>query len=324
MRERKQIIIAKATSGLGNRILAACTAILYAEIVGAQVYLDWTEGNYSDIGDNAFEKFFECISPAYISELPPDIFGSTSVYPVVWQGRLNTSFGNLATELSACDTDLSFDITQDTLKEDVLVFCAYTHKIHKMRHLFKGDYSFLNKLNNSQVLRLLLERFFVLRNPVKDLVETYSREKFSASTIGVHIRYTDMKISVEDIIKNVKKIVGKDIHRKIFLATDSQDIIRRFKITFPGTIVAPKWFPEEGGRLHLKDHYDKFQIGVEALRDLYLLAECNYLVYSSRSSFGRIASLVSKAPPKNIYDIERPSLVVRIKNKVKSKLKRLF
>lgn len=324
MSESKQIIISKGTSGLGNRILASCTAILYAEIVGAQVYIDWTEGNYSDRGINSFHQFFECLSPAFIAELPSEVLENPSIYPAKWRGKLDFSFGELLQQPDVTEEKLTFDVSRSNFKEDILVFCAYTHKIHKMRHLFSGDYSFLQKLNNAEILRILLDKFFVLKNPVKDLVETYKQEQFTPSTIGVHVRYTDMKISVDDIIKSVRKIMGKDSDRQIFLATDSQDIIQRFKATFPNTITTQKWLPESGGRLHLVSDRDNYQIGVEALRDLYLLTECPSLVYSSQSSFGRVAALLSQAQPNAIYDIERPSLSVRMKNKIKAGMKRLL
>ena len=47
---------------------------------------------------------------------------------------------------------------------------------------------------------------------------------------------------------------------------------------------------------------DRLQNGVEALVDLYLLAECDYLVGDSTSAFAKVAGLLSAAPASRRYD----------------------
>ncbi len=52
----------------------------------------------------------------------------------------------------------------------------------------------------------------------------------------------------------------------------------------------------------------KKQSGIDALIDIYLLAECDYFIYNSRSSFSYIASILSKASKENKYDLYKKKL----------------
>jgi hypothetical protein len=44
---------------------------------------------------------------------------------------------------------------------------------------------------------------------------------------------------------------------------------------------------------------------VEALIDLYLLAECDYLILDTSSSFSYVARLLASAPARHIVDVSR-------------------
>ena len=318
---QEKILVCKGTSGMGNRILAACTALLYGEIMGRRVFIDWQEGNYSTPGKNAFPLFFDCPNPLLIDSIPEAALQSESIAPALWQSKLDTSFGSMRASLSKeQENNISIDVSQSNYDEDVVVFGAYTHQIYKVRSLFTGKFESLASMNDAEVLRLILNRDFPLTSEINQSIENFKRDKFGEFTLGVHVRYTDMKIPVEPIIAKVKQALGRNQDRTIFLATDAEEIIGQFRAIFPNVVTTEKWFPEAGGRLHLLDVPDKFENGVEAIRDLFLLKECDGLVFSSKSSFGRVASLLSSAPPKQIYDIEKPGLAQRLKSKVKAVL----
>ena len=90
-----------------------------------------------------------------------------------------------------------------------------------------------------------------------------------------------------------------------------------FKHKFNNVITAEKWFPPSGRRLHQnwEECPDRLQNGIEALRDLYLLSQCESLIFSSKSSFGYLASLLNSQG--KIYDVEQPSLTQKIRRKLK-------
>ncbi|GAB4342273.1 MAG: hypothetical protein Fur0042_04340 [Cyanophyceae cyanobacterium] len=321
----QQTVICKGSSGLGNRILVACTALLYGRLIHATVWIDWTEGDYAEPGINAFPHLFDCAN-SYYSATPPPALGDVAhaaIAPPVWRDRLDQSFGSLRAELGAKGyEDLSVDVSRGDYRESILVLCAYTHKIQRMKPLFAGEFASLARWPYGDILRAILATDLRLQPAIQQRVDDFKRDHFGAYTLGVHIRYTDMKIPVDRILKTVQRL--RDRHPQppvIFLATDSQEIRDRFVATFDRVCTTDKWFPEEGGRLHLRSGQDPLQNATEALTDLYLLAACDGLVFSSRSSFGYVASLLSQAPARDRHDVEQPTRLERLRGKIKGKLK---
>ena len=56
MNSNKYILV-KGSSGLGNRILVLSSAILYGQISGRQVFVDWRDGTYGEPKTNFFSIF---------------------------------------------------------------------------------------------------------------------------------------------------------------------------------------------------------------------------------------------------------------------------
>ncbi len=315
-----KIVLCKGTSGMGNRILAACTALLYGEIANRKVVIDWRDESYSETGENAFPKFFECPIASPVEALPV----TDSVFPVIWQGNLARSLGNLQAELQLKGYgDMSFDSSRLDYAEDIIVFCAYTHKIPSLRPLFQGQFATLANMTTPAILRSVLDAKMHLVKEINDAIYGYKAKHFGANTIGVHVRYTDIKVPLDKIIGKVQQLVNRQRESVVFLATDSQEVITQFQAQFPRLVTTEKWFPPDGERMHQNwDHCpDRYQNGVEALTDLYLLSECNSLVFSSKSSFGYVSSLLSKASPQQIYDVEiDDSWMAKLKRKAKTLL----
>lgn len=305
---------------MGNRIFAACTALLYGEIADRKVVIDWRDGSYTEDGENAFPLFFDCPSATPIDQLPK----TDSVFPEIWADNLDVTLGKLQQALKLdVYSDMSFNPSRIDYPEDIIVFASYTHKIHVLRPLFKGKYAHYKNMETPEILRLILDSKLVLSNEIKARLSELKEKNFSEKMIGVHVRYTDIKIPLEKLIDAVKKIQSRQQKATIFLATDSQEVIRTFEAEFASLVIAPKWFPPEGQRMHQNWDAcpDRVQNGIEALTDLFLLSECQHLVFSSKSSFGYVASLLSKASPRNIYDVEiNRSLMPRISRKFKKLL----
>lgn len=321
----RQVIVCKGSSGLGNRILVACTALLYGRLIHATVWIDWTEGDYAEPGVNAFSRLFHCANPYYSLSPPPALSDQNppAIAPPVWRDRLGQSFGSLRAELGAKGyEDLSVDVSRGDYRESILMLCAYTHKIRRMESLFTGEFASLARWPYGDILRAILATELRLKPEIQRRVDDFKREHFGLFTLGVHIRYTDMKSPVDRILGTVQRL--RDRHPKppvIFLATDSQEIRDRFVATFDRVCTTDKWFPEEGGRLHLRSGQDPLENATEALTDLYLLAACDGLVFSSRSSFGYVASLLSQAPARQCHDVEQPTRLERLQGKIEAKLK---
>lgn len=309
---------------MGNRILAACTALLYGEMANRKVVIDWRDNSYSeDETENAFPNYFDCPTAHSVGDIPD----TQSVFPELWIGNLDKSLGRLRDELGLKGySEMSFDVSSIDYATEMLVFCAYTHKIKSLKPLFKGEFAYLRDMTTPEILRSVLSSRLHLVKEIHDSIYSYKANNFSANTIGVHVRHTDIKVPLTKLISNVKRVVGKNKDATVFLATDSQAVVEQLKQQLPRVVTVDKWFPPQGERMH--QNWDncpnRYQNGVEALTDLYLLSECNSLVFSSQSSFGYVASLLSQADPRQIYDVEiDDSLLARLQRR-SQKLTKLF
>ncbi len=311
----QKYILVKGSSGLGNRILAAATSILYGQISDRKVIIDWSDGSYSRDNLNVFTIYFKGENWASLKDLPL----TESIYPTLWKGRLDQSFGGLKNELKLEGySDMSCDVSQLDYQEDLLVFCAYTSKIQNMRGLFTNQFSYLNKMNTPQILKTIIQEMFQLQPDIRERIDQFKKDNFGSYNIGVHIRYSDMKIPLDKIYQKVKKVTNKRKQAKIFLATDSQQILQDFQNIYDNVIVTEKWFSPSGKRLHQNwdECPDRIENGRQALIDLYLLSECDSLIFSSQSSFGYVASLLSNKTL--LYDLENKSQIDKVMAKIKN------
>jgi hypothetical protein len=96
-----------------------------------------------------------------------------------------------------------------------------------------------------------------------------------------------------------------------------------FDELYPGTITTPHWYPDRPGvTLHNnKTHDNLADMGAEALIDLYLLAECDFLIMDTSSSFARMAALLTYAPEACIFNARRKG---KIKASIRGKVHRLL
>jgi hypothetical protein len=317
-------IVVKGTSGIGNRVFAVATGILYAQLSERQLVVDWRDGSYSNTGENLFFRYFDCPVAESVEVLP----ATDSIYPAVWKGQLHRSLGSLRNEFGLIGyQDMSFDVSRLDYEEDIIVLAAYTHKIHAMRCLFTGEAQRFTKLTNSEILEVVLRANLFLKEDIRHGVEEFKRKHFDGQMIGVHIRYSDMKVPLTEVEAYLRAIVksvqSKYPTFKIFLATDSRDVLVSFKDKFPNVITLDKWFSSSGKRLHqnAEECQDLIQNGIEALMDLYLLAACDSLLFASRSSFGFLASILMTEPKHKCYDIDRANSLIK---RIILKLKKMF
>jgi hypothetical protein len=93
---------------------------------------------------------------------------------------------------------------------------------------------------------------------------------------------------------------------QIFLATDNIEINEMFQDKYQRVISTQKWYPTSGRSMHhnLKSP-DRFKHGIEALVDMYLLAECDYLILDESSSFSYLASLLTEDSGSKIFNVQR-------------------
>lgn len=317
-----KILIVKGKAGLGNRILAFLSGIVYAKLTKRELLVDWSDDMYSQDGVNSFQHFFTSPVVNSAQEVPHN---AESIAPSAWKGNLARSvdgmiekFGPRPHNTVRYREEYSIDFSKLDYREDVLVMFSYIFNWGQLEgHLKNGPKEWQGLGRGALTKKLLLDNLFLHKDIVRR-VEEFKRGNFSRPMIGVHVRCTDNqgdkfncnKLPSLDrypaIIENIlKEFPGAGI----FLATDNEEILKSYQKKYQNVIATDKWFPGRSGkRLHGHGACpDRIQNGVEALVDMQLLAECDYLVFSSKPTFAQVARMRSKADESKIFDVELPA-----------------
>lgn len=302
---KDKFLIVKGIAGLGNRMMAALTCILYARLSGRRLIVDWTDPTYSSNGFNAFPEFFLCKSSGSIDEIPV----TGTVYPPVWQNRLNESAANIRASynnISEFREKTSIDLTRLDYDEDILVMWAYHEQVNLLRNHFMGSYDKLVQMSKEEILSTLLGEDLLLQPRIHTAVTNFKNKEFDGKTVGVHLRYSDHRASLFAILRKLNTLLKDESDLRIFLATDNIQIKKMFEENYPVVITTPHWYPEPGSRIHDNSGCpDPMKSGIESLIDLYLLAECDYLVIDTSSSFSYIATLLTKTDASKVFNVSR-------------------
>ncbi len=117
--------------------------------------------------------------------------------------------------------------------------------------------------------------------------------------IGVHVRATDKKVSVEPLFKRVQAAASKSPKSKIFLATDNESVLERARGMWGERLVSLSHLVPKRGRnegIHVqndtvlaKHNLTKTELNMDVILDLVSLACSATLVASRRSSLAQVA-----------------------------------
>ncbi|HBY01619.1 MAG TPA: hypothetical protein DEG92_03620 [Rikenellaceae bacterium] len=317
-------LVIKAKGGMGNRMLCALTGILYAEATNRVPVVDWTDGAYAEFGVNAFPQFFN--NEKCEAMLPLD--NEKTVVPRIWKGHLEKSVSAM---ISTFDPNkhksffvhrkYSIDPSQYDYDDDIAVYWSYTERIHRLKKCLVNLNSEWASINKNVILKSTLIRHFPLKTPILNEKEEFKSKYWSNKVIGIHVRFTDRRIAIKKIETPLRQMLAKFPEASIFLATDNFEVDRYLKTQYPNIISTKKWYPDEFGALHQNTECpDRVRNGVEALIDMYLLAECDALIFPADSTFSLISSILSDADIENKFDITRRDVAVRAKRIIRKYL----
>ena len=292
-----------------------------------RLIVDWSDFTYSDDGTNVFPLLFSCAD----AEPPLSIPITDSISPPLWRNRLEKSASVVISEV---DPSLytsrkgyrrfSYDLDRLDHPEQLLIMWSYTQLIRRARRHFRGDFAALAKRSDESILAELLRTTLILRPQIRARVDSWRAEHFGRGpVIGVHMRFMDTKIphlpflkmrtSIDTFFSAIDRIMAKVQGAIVFVATDNREAQDLVEKRYPKVIATPKWFPTTGIEMHQNPECpDRFNNAIEALIDMYLLADCDYLVFPSSSTFSYISSLYSNMPRENIVDVERNDPVIRM------------
>lgn len=315
-------LILKGCAGLGNRLITLTNAIDYSAKTGRVLVVDWSDGQFSNNGENAFTKYFELKDVPHLDSAEDIPFSnSLSFYTPLWKNNLSKSLYELyiqdhSTYLnrllpskingtlsklreywrvrdehslirgSDFNSVLSLFHVNDmpigsalssTIKKDVVVFADFCPLFIE------------KKLFNNIILKPEIQK------EISGLSEQY---KLRENTIGVHVRMTD-KTPQASLDSLIKKIKGYSIKNpQIFLATDNRGVENIFKKEFDKLISLPKNLPDLSSK-NMGIHQVAIRTGnyiaidemyKNSILDMWLLSECEHLIYQKNSTFSTISA----------------------------------
>ncbi|MBM3247252.1 hypothetical protein FJZ17_01775 [Candidatus Pacearchaeota archaeon] len=308
LRKKDKYLIVKGLAGLGNRLEVVIQAILYSKLSGRKLLIDWGDGVYASDDRNAFYEVFEC--PLAIKTIPKR--DELTVFPTFWKGNLDKSVRQLECgwiNPAKIKKEYSFDLKKLDYNEDILVMTDYHfHYDQFIDNLSKGI-SFKDKDDKLLLIRRLLKKYLFLKPQLYSGVVEFKRNNFSKPMIGIHIRYTDNSLEIgrnypdlEKYNRVVKNLLGGK--PGLFLATDNKKILENYKSGYSSLTYFEKSFSkQEEQSIHYSRELDKNKVLIEAVMDLFLLASCDYLIYSGDSSFSIIALALSDINRPNYFDV---------------------
>jgi hypothetical protein len=310
-------LVVKPNGGMGNRMLCAITGILYGRLTGRQTIIDWRDQAYSSDGSNTFGLFFQCLGVHPETILP----AGASIRPKVWEGHLDWSVSDM---LHRYDPDkhssvtihrkYSIDVRRLDYPETIIVFWNYQDRLRALRkHLHVLDPGFAG-LSTYAVVRKVLTETMRLNDTVRRKVEEFKATHWPGTVIGLHIRHSDRRTELAKYERCLHHVLRRHPDAHIFLATDNSQVQQDYARRYENLFSTPKWYPDGMDSMHQNAQCcDRAANGIEALIDMYLLAQCDFLIFPSVSTFSLISAILSDAPADHIMDIDRFNLRVRVK-----------
>ena len=93
-------LVLKGKYGFGNRLQALCQALVYCQLTGRQIVVDWRDARYSDSGSNIFPLLFESLGrdTSFLDRV------GNSVFPTIWKGMLDKEIDWMKTQFRSNST----------------------------------------------------------------------------------------------------------------------------------------------------------------------------------------------------------------------------
>jgi len=314
----RAFVLVKGRAGLGDRIISALGGILYARLTNRRLFIDWRDTTYSDDGSNVFHRYFVCSSCGPDDEIPP----ADSISPIARRDRLEESAPTMGVHTGRHGASSRPDSTSKQERQlggghDGVVSWFDLSDIRSMIQHLDGPTRKALGGRITPIVRRALRDDLLLHPDIRQRVDRFKSKHFKQRTVGVHVRYSDHRTSLGAVFKQVDALLRREPDLQIFLATDNPDVKRAFDEGYPAVISTPHWYPPSGFPAHghaaspsRKEH------GIEALVDLYLLAECEYLIIDTSSSFSRVARWLTTAPRSNVFDVRGRKVPKRFRRRI--------
>ena len=303
----EKILLIKAKGGLGNRILSAVNGLIFADLTQRRAVIDWRDGSYAPLGENAYPLLFKSESSREVEEF--DNFDEV-VSPKIWQGNLSLTPQDMIEKFMPRDHSnpmayrrLCTNLDRLDTPNEIAVFWSYLPKFSRIQKHLNQDSRFRNR-NLNDIISHYLNLYFMPNAYILREVEG-ALESIGSPNIGLHIRYTDRKISLKKVKKALRNRLLVTPNAKIFLATDNAAVQSEIRSEFENVFTIDKYLPNDGSRLHWPtSDIKKIREAENALIDMWVLSRCEYLIYSRHSTFSVTSSYLGGIPENRLYDVD--------------------
>lgn len=175
---------------------------------------------------------------------------------------------------------------------------------------YNNQNSFMDPSKFISLKEKFFKNFQIKEYLTKEIDDFYIKNIKNKHTLGVQVRLTDYTHNghnfppVESYIQKINKILQSDPSiEQIFLATDDGKIISTIEQSIPVPIIYwPGMFRADNKNLHLtpyerfKDTRDlhRYNLGVECMKEIFILSKCDQLLKAYTSSMSIIAVILSE------------------------------
>lgn len=308
-------LLIKAKAGLGNRMLAAVTGLVYADLTARIPVIDWRDGSYAAPGVNSYPLLFR--APPSLE--PSQVENIEDVVPEIWRNRLYAHPNALISRHDPASHSSPFiyrkycvDIARGDHTQALAVYWSYLPKMRRLRPLMRRDPRFAGR-SEADIFHEYLDRYFTPKDQVLDAVDALVTPD-RRPVIGVHVRHTDRTVPLSAIHRALRRRLKELPDASIFLATDSDRVQTEFRARYPGVFTIEKWFAPEGQALHQnRATPDMIREAENALIDMWALARCDRLIYARRSTFSHASRLIGEFSHDAVNNIDDAHPVVILK-----------
>ncbi|HEY9613465.1 FkbM family methyltransferase [Allocoleopsis sp.] len=261
--------------------------LLIAELTGRIPIVHWGDNSryQNSKGENAFEHYFQPISPYTIDDL---LGRSYKLYPSKWsEDNLKT---NELNKLDGSGSRLSGSSFL-TRTEDVVVSDFHNYVYDLIPWI--DSHHFLAGKSPQEVYRYLFHKYLKLRPEINQDIEQFWSEHLAGHhTFAVHVRGSDKSKEsrkIAQINQQYHAVIESYLERRpdtlIFLLTDETSVLEEYKQKYGEKLRYTNAVRTSTGvGIHYQKHASPKQVGIEIIKDTYLAAKCDYFIGNGLSN----------------------------------------
>lgn len=185
------------------------------------------------------------------------------------------------------------EISLEMLKKEKAVLGSFKENTFLARDLNDKHNGYMRTENYLNEMARISRKYIRLNNDTSNKLKSDINKLLNnKKTLAVHVRGTDFKhnynghpvrIGTEEYLENTSNIFEREHYEQVFLATDDETAVNLFKSKFGNKVVFYKDVTRSSADETVmnstsdrENHH--FLLGMEVLRDMYTLSECNGLV----------------------------------------------